>query len=173
MSKKGVPPSQTMVPLWYRRAGESFGPVLRMSLEVHAPDKTNSSTCCVLLRDNLWIVFGITRWSAIVFRSRRQSKFTIAGRCRWFAEILHWHFSAKSYKQVNGASVSHACEDFWSWNIPNGKLKRESINKNPPCARAEQAYAYVKNLFVRSEILMFWIWTGRSCSAAIILTSLH
>jgi hypothetical protein len=55
--------------------------------------------------------------------------------------------AAKSYKQVNGASVSHACEDFWSWNIPNGKWKRERINGNPPCARAEQAYTYVKNLF--------------------------
>jgi hypothetical protein len=51
--------------------------------------------------------------------------------------------AAKYMKEANAATDGHACEDFWSWNISNGKWKRERINGNPPCPRAEQAYTYV------------------------------
>jgi hypothetical protein len=52
--------------------------------------------------------------------------------------------AAKYLHQANAAADSHGREDFWGWNIPNGKWKQERINGNPPCIRAEHACAYVR-----------------------------
>jgi len=51
---------------------------------------------------------------------------------------------AKYSGELHGADSGYAFEDFWSWDIKDGKWRRERMSGNPPCPRSEMACAYVR-----------------------------
>ncbi|KAJ7122642.1 hypothetical protein C8R43DRAFT_1148233 [Mycena crocata] len=48
--------------------------------------------------------------------------------------------------ELHGEDVNWGCPDFWSWNIKDEVWRLERLSGNPPCARAETAYAYNERL---------------------------
>jgi hypothetical protein len=45
--------------------------------------------------------------------------------------------------EPHGADCGYPYGDFWSWNIKEGKWRRERVVGNPPCPRSEVACTYV------------------------------
>ena len=46
--------------------------------------------------------------------------------------------------ELHGGDCGHPFDDFWSWNIKEGKWRRERMVGNTPCPRSEAACVYVR-----------------------------
>lgn len=65
--------------------------------------------------------------------------------CLLFGECDRMGASLKG--ELHGSDCGYAFDDFWTWDIRNGKWCKERFSGNAPCPRSEAACVYVSRQF--------------------------